>query len=90
MKDKRQLFSHFFHGHGRSGSVALYLRPGKSDFQTLFKSTFVRDNTKPGGEPRCEVAVLPLRVARPLLEAAMGPAPLVGGKFPNGWSPKMT
>jgi len=46
----RQLFSHFFHGHGRSGSVCLYVRPGKSDFKTLFKSTYVRDNSKPGGE----------------------------------------
>ena len=34
----RQHFSHFFHGHGKSGSVVLYLRPGYSDFQQLWKT----------------------------------------------------
>jgi hypothetical protein len=44
----RKHFSHFFHGHGKSGSVVLYLRPGYSDFQQLWKTPFSGTSATPG------------------------------------------
>ena len=35
----RRHYSHFFHGHGRSGSVVLYIRPGYSTISDLWKES---------------------------------------------------
>jgi len=45
----RRHYSHFFHGHGRSGSVALYFRLGLSSFAELFESTVPVDGGGGGG-----------------------------------------
>lgn len=42
----RKHYSHFFHGHAKTGSVVLYIRPGKSNFPLLWKELV--ENTKGG------------------------------------------
>jgi len=56
----RKHYSHFYHGHGKSGAVVLYIRPGKSDFPQLWKSLV--KNTK--GGPAKQRLVVPEDLVR--------------------------